>query len=450
MVFCLMVEHIFIRLSSILVNDILTMKKTCVQRPPVFIVDFSSHGYGLARALAREGIEVVAFLPPGQFFVARSIIPSKIVRISDSDDATIHVLEEEAQCFSPLKPVLVFNSDTYQGFISKFYDRLMEVFTFEIPRYDELKHFLEKDLFNALALKHNIKIPRSYEVTLNDYDVLIAGNAIAFPLIVKPKYRDALWDVHFPHDKVFVASNHEELMDVCERLLRLVSLLVVQEWIPGNDSSIYYCLAYVTRQGEVLDYYCGQKVHQYPILLGNTSSSIPCNDPYVIQEALRIFALPGIYGFCSVEFKKDCHTGEYYVIEPTVGRINRQELSALSCKSNLVIKAYYHLTGLPYVERPICNKSTFFIEEYVEVKSCFEHSQHHGFNFWAYVKLLFTNKVVFQVMNWRDPLVSLRMLIAIVKLIFTETFLLLFKPSSRKPSPSIAKLYKTFTSIEDK
>jgi D-aspartate ligase len=61
-------------------------------------------------------------------------------------------------------------------------------------------------------------------------------------------------------------------------------MVIVQEWVPGPDSNIYYCLAYITPDGKVLSRFVGRKIHQLPILLGSTASAEAANEPLLKKK----------------------------------------------------------------------------------------------------------------------------------------------------------------------
>lgn len=419
------------------------MEKIYRNGPPVFVLEILSNGYGVARSLSRWGIDVVGFIFDTNNVEMSSRLPKQIVYLTGDEYEQFEVIKRTAAQFAGVKPVLISTSDRYHVFISKFYEQLKELFVFEMPSFDNLLHFLEKDLFNEIARTHGILIPLSIEVTPETIASQISSSNLSFPVIIKPKYRDQKWIDMYDHTKAFVAEGTDELYSVCQRAFNVCNRMVVQEWIPGPDSNIYFCLAYITQKGEVLDYFCGQKINQYPILLGNTSSAIASDNPDVVKEALRIMTLPGIYGFCSVEFKKHFYTGKYYVIEPTIGRINRQEFCATLNGSHLITKAYCHLANIPFVEpTKKKNNNCLYVEEIKEMRAIAEHRLYGSFNWRQYLGLLVSKRIGFMYMNRRDLRLSFRVLEIVLRIIVKD--LLRKKANKPKPSEAILRLIATY------
>ena len=69
--------------------------------------------------------------------------------------------------------------------------------------------------------------------------------------------------------------------------------------------------------------------------------------PQVSALSRRILGDVGCRGFCSVEYKRDPRTGNFYIIEPTVGRVDLQLGVAIANGVDIVSRAYFHLIRRP-------------------------------------------------------------------------------------------------------
>ncbi len=409
---------------------------------PVFVVDVQYNGYGIARSFLKHGIKVVGFFPRGACYESLSRLFHKFVYLDGDENNYLKILLETANPFMPYKPVLIITSDLFQDFIHKFSSNLKDVFIFEIPPYEILKVFIEKDLFKELAVRLNVNIPFSYEINRVNANEVLVNSTISFPLIIKPKYRDHAWVEKYPNKKVFVASNLDELWEICNNLFELADRLILQEWIPGPDSNIYYCMTYIKPNGEVLNSFCGRKIHQYPILLGSTSSAEPADEPSVVSEALRILTQNGNYGFCSVEFKKHNENGKFYVIEPTVGRINQQEYTAALDGKDIVLDGYCDMLGISDKLIPDKVGNYYYIDDIMELQSIFEYRYFKRFRWLEYFKVLRKHKVVFMYINKNDFKLSLKVFIAMIKHIIY--FLLNGRAKYKSDDKDVLKLINTF------
>ena len=63
------------------------------------------------------------------------------------------------------------------------------------------------------------------------------------PLILKPDSRAAAYDQRFK--KAYRFDDFESLREKVAEILPIYRPLVLQEWIEGDDSSIYFCLQYL-------------------------------------------------------------------------------------------------------------------------------------------------------------------------------------------------------------
>lgn len=383
--------------------------------PPVFILEMVDHGYAIARELSVYGIRVVGFLPQVKCIESYSRIPYKIYRIPSDDEARLQVLINAQKEFSPVKPVLILTAENDFPFIYKYFETLQSIFSFEMPDYSTLKQMLEKDLFNLFARRYNVRIPASIEVMKGMALSEDLFKGLEFPLIIKPKHRDKEWKRHYKSQKAILVKSPEEACSTCALIFDTNERLVLQEWIPGPDSNIFFCLTYITPEGDTLDSSSGIKIHQHPILFGNTSAAIPVENPYIVNETRRIFKEANIFGFCSVEYKKHALTGEFYVIEPNVGRTNRNILIAMLGNHKVVLKAYCHLAGIPTLPQKRIFDEYIYVEETLDVKSCLDYHHYNSMDWSRYFKLLRSRKVITMFISRKDPLLSLLVFGSMIK-----------------------------------
>ncbi len=125
--------------------------------------------------------------------------------------------------------------------------------------------------------------------------------------------------------------------------------MVVQEWIEGVDSEIYFCLQYIGQDGKVVGSFPGRKIRSWPPRVGGTAS---CTAAWEHAEELTkltadFFRQVGFSGMGSMEYKRDQRDGRFYMVEPTVGRTDFQEEVATINGCNLPLLAYCYELGLP-------------------------------------------------------------------------------------------------------
>ena len=96
--------------------------------------------------------------------------------------------------------------------------------------------------------------------------------------------------------------------------------LIIQEYMPGEDSQLYWGVTYLNAQGKPLAVWTGRKLRQYPRGFGTATLAESRRDPWIAQAAVSILQAMGHRGYGVVEFKKDRRDGSFKITEPTGGR----------------------------------------------------------------------------------------------------------------------------------
>src|SRR5690606_8315002 len=97
---------------------------------------------------------------------------------------------------------------------------------------------------------------------------------------------------------------------------------------------------------------------------GSTLVCIPCVNTYLEALTREIFGKLKMRGLASIEYKKCEITGNFYIIEPTVGRCDHQSLVAEYCGVDLVlslIDSTRNPESNPQLDLPI--KSRVWVDE---------------------------------------------------------------------------------------
>ena len=124
--------------------------------------------------------------------------------------------------------------------------------------------------------------------------------------------------------------------------------MVVQEWIEGSDSEIYFCLQYIGEMGEIISSFVGRKIRSWPPRIGGTASCTAAREYEVelTKATNEFFKKVGFTGMGSMEYKRDARNGSFYMVEPTVARTDFQQEVATVNGTNLPFAAYAYECGL--------------------------------------------------------------------------------------------------------
>lgn len=279
--------------------------------------------YGMARSFHEEyGIPSVA--------IGKGILgpctASKIVKVEvvepnlEDDEVFVSTLLSFAKRYEGTgkKLLLVPCGDNYIKLLVRNQDKLRGVYEFECINEELLMRLSIKESFYQVCTEHGFSFPKTTTCTYGNHKDLKLP--FDFPVIVKPSNSVAYWNCHFPHKKkVFVAENREEF----EKILTAIysssykDHLILQEYIPGDDSNM-----------RVMNCYCGRDKKVKLIALGNalleehspegigSYAAIVNGCDEKLSEMMKNF-LEGIgyVGFANFDMKYDSRDGSYKLFE---------------------------------------------------------------------------------------------------------------------------------------
>jgi D-aspartate ligase len=190
-----------------------------------------------------------------------------------------------------------------------------------------------------------LPVPRG--VVVSAADGIAELDAIAAPVVVKPARKSALQQPGL--DRATRFDSIDEAKAHCAALLKHNADAIVQEWIEGPDHGIYFCLFFCDAAGQPLRIFTGRKLSAFPPGVGSTATCIAAPEVQAQLEALtsRSTTKVKFAGMGGLEFKRNENTGEFLIIEPTVGRTDWQEEVATLSGVNIPMAALAFATGQP-------------------------------------------------------------------------------------------------------
>ncbi len=262
----------------------------------------------------------------------------------DSYDEMVEVLIKY-QSNKKEKAALFVASDNAVKLVSEHRDKLKSYYSFLLPEKQIVNCFLDKAEFHQWASNNSFKVPVSYICSSNK-ELEECLKSAPFPVVVKPFEKTVKWNKMSPIHKAFWLKGENDLEKIHFDLFSCASKVIVQQWIPGGDRNVYFCLVAYDKCGNKIADYTGRKFFQWPILNGSTAAAIGEHNIEVSQTAEKIFNLVKYQGLGSIEFKKSDLDGQFYLIEPTVGRCDFQSNLALAGGVNLADMALSEMFGL--------------------------------------------------------------------------------------------------------
>lgn len=308
----------------------------------VVVVGGGVNGLGVLRSLGRAGMPIVLLDTDLSEPTQKSRYGRKIRAEALSGEPLIDTLLGLRPQFDR-PPVLMLTQEASVETVSNERERLKEHFRFSMPPQNVMAALQHKIGFQDLAAGLNFPVPRAMRINRStDWPAL---RELQFPCVFKPVTKSAEYGARFK--KAYKVASADEVESLWKDIATVVDEMIVQEWIEGGDSDVYFCLQYRDATGRRRASFVGRKMCQWPPLVGGTASCIPA--PEVTDELTALtdafFDAVGFIGIGSMEYKRDPRDGRFYMVEPTVGRTDYQEEIASLNGVNIPLAAYYAETG---------------------------------------------------------------------------------------------------------
>jgi predicted ATP-grasp superfamily ATP-dependent carboligase len=257
--------------------------------------------------------------------------------------------------------VLFLADDAVVRIVAEHAGELATQFHFVLPDLPTVDRLLDKSVFHEWALANDFPVPHTAIVT-NPDQLRTTLREMTFPVVFKPVEHTPQWAAVSRHYKVHRFASITDFERLPFAPFDAADRFVVQEWIPGRDSDVYFCLTYRNRHGDELAAQGGRKITQWRVDTGSTALAVTHQDAELHQLTRRLLDTAGHVGFGSLEVRRSTRDGRMIITEPTVGRPNLQTALAAAAGANLVEMAYRDALRLPAApSRP--NREAIWIHE---------------------------------------------------------------------------------------
>ncbi len=298
-------------------------------KPPVVVVGLCSHGLEIVRTFARRDVPVYAIEADVHQPSAHTRHGVKIACPSLYGSELLALLLQIGE-LSARRPLLLVTNDKMVRLLNPHQAALRGRYHLPFPRADLLDRLIDKEPLAELARQKGLRIP-STRIVESAAAARDAAASMTYPCIVKPAESMAAFKVLLAQDETALVRAIESHPEIAR--------FVLQSWVDGGDESVYFTNYYFSGGGNLLASFAGQKIRQYPRLLGSASAARGVDRPDLVREGLKIFEGMDYRGFGSVEFKVD-RSGDPYFIEVTVGRTEYLVKAAIANGVDILSAAY--------------------------------------------------------------------------------------------------------------
>ena len=249
---------------------------------------------------------------------------TKLVRIAkvepklEEDEVFVATLLDYAKAHAGTPLVLVSCADGYTILLARHREALAPYFRFACPDLATVLTLDIKDNFYRACDAYGLDHPRTATCTAQNYKT--AELPFDFPVIIKPSNSMAYWNCHFPHKKkVFLAENREDFDAITTAIYgsEYQDDLILQEYIPGDDSNMRVMNCYCGRDGKVKLIALGNALleEHSPEGIGSYAAIINGYDEKLNQQMKNFLEGIGYVGFANFDMKYDHRDGTYKLFE---------------------------------------------------------------------------------------------------------------------------------------
>jgi D-aspartate ligase len=312
------------------------------EQAPAIVLGCHKIGLGIIRALGKERVPVVGvfYNKMDMGYVSKFVVDYKQCPHPDLDpEGFISSIVDMASKWEG--GVLIPSDDATLIPVSKNKVKLGKYFHVVATDWQITQKYIEKKYTYAIAEANGVPAPRTCVPSDIDTAIEVTGQ-IGFPCLLKPSIGHSFFET-FRKKMVFIESINE-LKDAYKRSQDAGAEMMLQEFIPGNDTSgVNYNSFFI--DGEARIEVTAEKVRLSPPRTGFPRVVVSKHIPAILDPARKILSAIGYHGFSCMEFKRDSRNGVYKLMEIN-GRLNLSTpLSVISGVNFPYITYLYALKG---------------------------------------------------------------------------------------------------------
>jgi D-aspartate ligase len=260
---------------------------------------------GVVRSLGRRGIPAwVVRSADDHGLAGTSRFSRRRLIWPDDDESRLEFLSDLCKREGLDGWTLFPTADATAAVVARHHDELAETFRLTTPEWSTFQWAYDKRLTYELAA--NLGVPHPRVFTPRDRSDVSRFSG-AFPVVLKPATKPRL---NTPRAKAWLVRDEAELHVRYDEIAPLVEpgALMIQELVPGTGGQL--SVAAVCRAGEPLVSTVAERVRQYPMDFGRSSSYVVTIEDREVEEVgRRIIAALRLDGLVEIEFKRDPRDG---------------------------------------------------------------------------------------------------------------------------------------------
>jgi D-aspartate ligase len=331
---------------------------------PVLVLHMEHHGaLGVMRSLGRLGVPLYGVHATAGAPASFSKYCRKAFTLELDETPT----EQSVDCLRAIArrigtmPLLIPTNDESALFVARNAALLHDDFRFPANSVQVVWSLYNKKAMHRLATELAIPTPDTI-FPQSRREVLDFCETARFPVVLKAS--DNILTARRAGKKMTIARSKDQLIAQYSRMEDGAHpSLMIQEYIPGRDDSVWMLNGYFDERSECLFSITGQKIHQTPVYTGMTALGV-CRPNPVIQSATKALVKEvGYKGILDIGYRYDARDGLYKLLDmnPRLGATFRLFVGHDGMD---VTRAHYlHFTGQPVPVSELCTGRKWILED---------------------------------------------------------------------------------------
>ena len=338
---------------------------------PVVVLKTHHGSLGIARSLGRLGVDVYGI-------AASPNEPSTLSRYWRAcyhwnlDSATA---ERSVEYFLELgrqlgrRAILIPVSDRTAMFVAEHAEALRQAYLFRALSPELIRTLTSKKGMYALVKKLGIPTAETLFPSSRT-DVVRFLDSAVFPVMLKAN--DGVLLFARTGRKMAIVRNAAELLDYYDRWEDPDNPnLMLQEYIPGADDTVWMFNGYFNTASDCLVGFTGKKIRQNPVSMGSTSLGICLPNDVVYKTTLKFMKAVGYQGILDIGYRYDARDGKYKVLDVNCRIGSTFRLFVDSNGLDVVRALYCDITGQP-VPAAASTEGRKWVAEDLDVESFYQ------------------------------------------------------------------------------
>lgn len=294
---------------------------------------------------------------------------SKIIRYTanvkaDEPETFQALVNEFAAAHADETVLLIGCGDSYVELAARYKDTFPENVTAPYIDVELMDRLIDKEQFYQLCEKSGVDYPATF---IHRREM---GTEVELPFeapyIVKPASGIEYWKHPFPgQKKVYIAKDYAEFQSILTDIYGAGygEALIIQEFIPGDDSAMRVLTSYSGKDGKVRMTCLGHVLleEHTPHGIGNHACIITEHNEEVEEKFRALLEEIGFVGFSNFDIKYDVRDGKYkaFEINTRQGRSNYYVTNAGANVAKLLVEDY--IENKPAEYAPVTEESLWTV-----------------------------------------------------------------------------------------